>query len=66
MDVFEVEEALGRRVAGRVPQLWGRSVPNRGFGPALAIPELDDSVYDVYTSFVSGISLAAGLASLAS
>jgi cellulose biosynthesis protein BcsQ len=38
MNVFEVEAALGRRLAGRVPQLWGRSIPNRGFGPALAIP----------------------------
>jgi cellulose biosynthesis protein BcsQ len=47
----EVEAALGRAVAVRVPQLWGRSEPNRGFGAALAIPELDDAVYDLLAQF---------------
>ncbi len=47
----EVEAALGRPVAVRVPQLWGRSEPNRGFGAALAIPELDDAVYDLLAQF---------------
>ena len=41
-------------VAGRIPQLWGRSEPNLGFGPALAIPDLDDAVYDVFMSFRVG------------
>jgi cellulose biosynthesis protein BcsQ len=47
LDVREVEAMLGVVVAGRVPQLWGRAEPNYGFGPALAIPELDDAVYDL-------------------
>jgi cellulose biosynthesis protein BcsQ len=50
----EVETILDVAVAGRVPQLWGRSVPNRGFGAALAIPELDDAVYDLFAAFREG------------
>jgi hypothetical protein len=50
----EVEAILGVAVAGRVPQLWGRSEPNRGFGAALAIPELDDAVYDLFAAFGEG------------
>lgn len=47
----EVERELGVPVAGRIPQLWGRSEPNRGFGAALAIPELDDAAYDLFAQF---------------
>jgi hypothetical protein len=38
--------AAGHRDAhlGAVPQLWGRAVPNLGFGAALGIGELDDAV----------------------
>jgi cellulose biosynthesis protein BcsQ len=43
----DVELMLGVNVAGRIPQLWGRAEPNFGFGPALAIPELDDAVYEL-------------------
>jgi hypothetical protein len=50
----EVEAILGCAVAGRVPQLWGRAEPNFGFGPALAIPDLDDAVYDLLLSFRLG------------
>ncbi|HTL85322.1 MAG TPA: ParA family protein [Acidimicrobiia bacterium] len=50
----EVEAALGRAIVGRVPQLWGRAEPNLGFGPALAIPDLDDAVHDVFMDFVRG------------
>jgi MinD-like ATPase involved in chromosome partitioning or flagellar assembly len=50
----EIEGILGCAVAGRVPQLWGRAEPNFGFGPALAIPELDDAVYDLLMSFRLG------------
>jgi hypothetical protein len=50
----DVEELLGVPVAGRIPQMWGRSEPNRGFGPALAIPELDDAVYALFTAFCDG------------
>jgi cellulose biosynthesis protein BcsQ len=52
----EVEEMLGIAVAGRIPQLWGRAEPNLGFGPALAIPELDDAVYDLLMSMRIGRS----------
>ncbi len=44
METAEVAAVLGVPVSGRIPQLWGRAVPNRGFGAALAIPELDDAV----------------------
>ena len=50
----EIEGILGCAVAGRIPQLWGRAVPNFGFGPALAIPDLDDAVYDLLMSFRLG------------
>jgi cellulose biosynthesis protein BcsQ len=50
----EVETILGIETVGRVPQLWGRAEPNVGFGPALAIPELDDAVYDVLMAFRLG------------
>jgi cellulose biosynthesis protein BcsQ len=50
----EIESMLDVVVAGRVPQLWGRSEPNWGFGPALAIPELDDAVYDLFVAMRSG------------
>ena len=52
----EVEAALGRPVAVRVPQLWGRAEPNRGFGAALAIPELDDAVYDLFAAFRDAVT----------
>jgi cellulose biosynthesis protein BcsQ len=54
MSTGEVEAALDVPVLGRIPQLWGRSEPNRGFGAALAIPELDDAVYDLFTAFRHG------------
>ena len=50
----EVEAILGVATVGRVPQLWGRSEPNLGFGPALAIPELDDAVHDMLMAFRLG------------
>jgi len=54
MTPSEVETIVGVPVTGRVPQLWGRSEPNRGFGAALAIPELDDAVYDLFAAFRTG------------
>ena len=50
----EVEAILGVSTLVRIPQLWGRSEPNVGFGPALAIPELDDSVEDMLRAFLVG------------
>jgi cellulose biosynthesis protein BcsQ len=46
----EIEAALDEPLAARIPQLWGRAVPNPGFGPALAIPDLDESAYDLYSA----------------
>jgi cellulose biosynthesis protein BcsQ len=54
LSTTEVEAILDFPVLGRVPQLWGRSQPNRGFGAALAIPELDDAVYDLFAAFREG------------
>jgi len=54
LSLAEVERLLATPVAGRVPQMWGRAEPNRGFGPALAIPELDDAVYDLFAAFQDG------------
>jgi len=54
MEPSDVERILGVDVAGRVPQLWGRAEPNLGFGPALAIPDLDDAVADVFMGFRLG------------
>ena len=49
-----MEAELEASVTSRVPQLWGRAEPNLGFGPALAIPELDDAVYDLFVAFRHG------------
>jgi cellulose biosynthesis protein BcsQ len=54
LDGATVERVLGVPVAGRIPQLWGRAEPNLGFGPALAIPDLDGAVADVFTGFRCG------------
>ena len=43
-----VAELLGPPVVGSVCQLWGRAVPNLGFGAALGIGELDDAVGALY------------------
>jgi cellulose biosynthesis protein BcsQ len=64
MSEHEVADQLDAAVAGRIPQLWGRAAPNKGFGPALAIPELDDAVYDVFVSFRLGRDHRAALATL--
>jgi MinD-like ATPase involved in chromosome partitioning or flagellar assembly len=54
LDVDAMAAELGVEIAARIPQLWGRAEPNFGFGPALAIPELDDAVYDLFVSFGLG------------
>jgi cellulose biosynthesis protein BcsQ len=54
LSTSEVETILEVAVVGRIPQLWGRTNPNRGFGPALAIPELDDAVYALFRTFRDG------------
>jgi hypothetical protein len=37
----DVAELLGDACIGHVPQLWGRSLPNLGFGPTLGIKSLE-------------------------
>ncbi len=59
MSLVDVEAMLGVSVAS-IPQYWGRAEPNLGFGPALAIPELDNAVYDLF----AGIRRRADLPSL--
>jgi hypothetical protein len=54
-DTDEVASQLGIEVIGSIPQLWGRAEPNLGFGPALAIPELDDAVIDVFSALWSSV-----------
>ncbi len=54
LDLADMRRDLGTDVAARIPQLWGRAEPNFGFGPALAIPELDDAVHDLFVSFGLG------------
>jgi hypothetical protein len=64
MSRSDVEIALDTPVLGRIPQLWGRAEPNRGFGAALAIPELDDAVYDLFAAFRQGRSTSRRLLTL--
>jgi hypothetical protein len=54
MTTAEVASRLDIPVSGRIPQLWGRAEPNRGFGAALAIPELDDAVCELFAGFRDG------------
>ena len=64
MSCSDVEAVLDTPVLGRIPQLWGRAEPNRGFGAALAIPELDDAVYDLFAAFRQGRSTSRRLLTL--
>lgn len=59
MTVDEVAAALPAPVVGSVPQLWGRSEPNLGFGAALAIPQLDEAVADLHAALAAQGALAA-------
>jgi cellulose biosynthesis protein BcsQ len=43
-----VAKMLDEPVLASVRQLWGRAVPNLGFGAALGIGELDESVTDLF------------------
>jgi hypothetical protein len=54
----EVADMLGVPVVGSVRQLWGRAVPNVGFGAALGIGELDDSVSALFERLADTSELA--------
>jgi hypothetical protein len=59
MTVDEVAAALPVPVVGSVPQLWGRSEPNLGFGAARAIPQLDEAVAHLHAALAGAGPLAA-------
>ncbi len=48
-----VSALVGMPVVTRIPQLWGRSEPNLGFGAALAIGDLDDAVFELWSTLSS-------------
>jgi cellulose biosynthesis protein BcsQ len=54
LDREDVEDRLGDAVAGHVPQLWGRSLPNCGFGPTLGIGFLEAAVTELHAALASG------------
>ncbi|MCU1430589.1 MAG: hypothetical protein JWL83_4589 [Actinomycetia bacterium] len=44
LDPIDVAEMLGDGLIGHVPQLWGRSLPNFGFGPTLGVAFLEAEI----------------------
>ena len=48
LGTVEVAEILGPCFLGSLRQLWGRAVPNLGFGAALGIGELDDAAETLF------------------
>jgi cellulose biosynthesis protein BcsQ len=44
----EVTDQLGDAYAGHVPQLWGRALPNLGFGPTLGVTFLEEELRRVH------------------
>jgi hypothetical protein len=47
LDPEDVADMLGG-VTGRIKQLWGRALPNRGFGPTLGIVSLESEVHRIH------------------
>ncbi|MGO9872419.1 MAG: hypothetical protein ACLPVY_01360 [Acidimicrobiia bacterium] len=54
----EVARMLDAPVLASVRQLWGRAVPNVGFGAALGIGELDESVAALFERLAGSAELA--------
>jgi MinD-like ATPase involved in chromosome partitioning or flagellar assembly len=50
----EVAEMLGDGCFGRIPQLWGRALPNLGFGPTVGVPSLDAAVDRLHRHVTAG------------
>ncbi len=48
LDPDDVAEVLGDACAGHVPQLWGRALPNLGFGPTLGVTFLEAELLRVH------------------
>jgi hypothetical protein len=53
LDPDDVEELLGDAVVARIPQLWGRALPNVGFGPTLGFGFLERAVDDLHELLAS-------------
>jgi MinD-like ATPase involved in chromosome partitioning or flagellar assembly len=49
----DVAEALADAYAGHVPQLWGRALPNLGFGPTLGVSHLESELLRVHETVAS-------------
>jgi Mrp family chromosome partitioning ATPase len=48
LDPLDVAELLGEPLIGHVPQLWGRALPNFGFGPTLGVMFLEAEIERVH------------------
>jgi hypothetical protein len=66
LDPEDVADCLGG-VTGRLHQLWGRALPNRGFGPTLGIVSLETEIHRIHTHLnerhAAGIATPAPVAS---
>jgi MinD-like ATPase involved in chromosome partitioning or flagellar assembly len=49
----DVVDQLGDAYAGHVPQLWGRALPNLGFGPTLGVAFLEAELRQVHATAAS-------------
>jgi hypothetical protein len=61
LGALAVAELLGPSFLGSLRQLWGRALPNLGFGAALGIGELDDSVAALYERLVAPVGRSVAL-----
>jgi MinD-like ATPase involved in chromosome partitioning or flagellar assembly len=50
LDPEDVADRLGEACAGHVPQLWGRALPNLGFGPTLGVSFLEAELLRVHAT----------------
>ena len=48
LEADDVVEVLEDACVGTIPQLWGRALPNEGFGPTLGIAFLEDAIDRVH------------------
>jgi MinD-like ATPase involved in chromosome partitioning or flagellar assembly len=53
LDPDDVEELLEGAVVARVPQLWGRALPNVGFGPTLGFAFLEQTIDDLHAALAA-------------
>jgi MinD-like ATPase involved in chromosome partitioning or flagellar assembly len=53
LDPLDVAERLGDACVGHVPQLWGRSLPNLGFGPTLGFRFVETEVEHIHAELAT-------------